>query len=376
MATPARFIVDIPSQNPDLFYACGFDAPDACIFFEHRGHRALVLSDLEYDRGVRFATVDTVLSLSHYAARAKKRGVPGSTANIIVEICRERKIRSIHVPHSMFAGVVEALRDARLRVHISPEPFFPERLIKSPAEVRHMRRAMDVTFEAIGVGATMIRQSRIGPRDALIWKGQPLTSERIRTAMSGFLMERGYQAGADIIVASGNDATEPHNYGSGPLKAHSAIIIDCFPRDTKSGFYGDATRTYCRGKASETLRKMYDAVRVAQQAALDLIRDGVDGRIVHNAVHASFLAAGFKTGELRGFRQGFIHGTGHGLGLAIHEEPVRINAGKFTLRAGHVVTVEPGLYYRNVGGIRLEDVVLVTKSGHKLLSTYPKRFEL
>lgn len=368
-----KLIVDIPAQNPDLYYACRFDAPDPVIFFEHRGTRGLVVNDLECDRARRVARVDRVLSLAEYGQRARRTMEGQRTADIIALLCRERKVRALTIPDSMRVGLATQLRSRRLRVTIAPAPVFPQRLCKTPAELRDVRRAMRLTFRAIDLARQILKASRIGRGDRLQWRGSVLTAERIKAEVTAFLIANGLEDPAGMIIACGNAAVEPHNPGHGPLKAHCGIIVDIFPRDSKTFFYGDATRTFCRGTPSAQLQRMYAAVHAAQRAALRVIRAGIDGKQVHLAVQRVFAAAGFATGVVRGRRQGFIHGTGHGLGLALHEEPVRINASSYILRAGHVVTVEPGLYYPGIGGVRLEDVVVVTKTGCQLLARYPQR---
>src|SRR4029077_3220118 len=166
---------------------------------------------------------------------------------------------------------------------------------------------------------------------------------------------------------------DPHECGFGPLYADSLIILDVFPRDAKSGYFGDMTRTVLRGRASDAQRKLWDAVKAGQALALKRIKAGVDGMTIHKAIQDLFARRGFPTETRKGRRVGFFHGTGHGLGLEIHEYP-RLQ--KVTLKTGHVVTVEPGLYYPGLGGVRIEDVVVVTKKGHKMLSRLPKELEL
>jgi Xaa-Pro aminopeptidase len=168
---------------------------------------------------------------------------------------------------------------------------------------------------------------------------------------------------------------DPHRVGSGPLRPNRAIILDVFPQSIETGYWADMTRTVVRGRASEGLRRMYRAVAEAQDAALATIRDGVDGKEAHQAVLGVFKEYGFKTGKIDGRMQGFFHGTGHGVGLEIHEPP-RLNARGGPLRAGMAVTVEPGLYYTRWGGVRIEDLVVVTKTGCRNLTRFPRQLEL
>ena len=175
------------------------------------------------------------------------------------------------------------------------------------------------------------------------------------------------------IVAGGDQACDPHERGHGPLHADSLIILDVFPRDAKSGYFGDMTRTVLRGRASEAQRKLWETVKAGQALALKRIKAGIDGMTIHKAIQEFFASRGFTTGVRNGRRVGFFHGTGHGLGLEIHEHP-RLQ--KVVLKDRQVLTVEPGLYYPGVGGARQEDVVVVTKTGCRILSRFPKQLEI
>ena len=180
----------------------------------------------------------------------------------------------------------------------------------------------------------------------------------------------------DTIVAGGNQACDPHDRGSGPLRPHELIIIDIFPRVVKTGYFGDMTRTYLKGRPSEEQRKLVATVRKAQLAATKTIRAGVDGRAVHKACTDCFAAAGYITKQTKDGAVGFIHGTGHGLGLAVHDPGRMSPAVSYPLKKGSVMTVEPGLYYPGLGGCRWEDVVQVTATGTKPLSKYPYNWEI
>jgi len=200
-------------------------------------------------------------------------------------------------------------------------------------------------------------------RDAVVddgllrWRGAILTAEIVKRLIGVRLLEDGLLA-QHTIVACGEAACDPHNEGSGPLRAGEAIILDVFPRDVSSRYFADITRTVVKGQAPETLRRMYRAVAEGQEAAFRRIRDGADGAAIHREVQDTFERHGFRSGEVNGRMQGFFHGTGHGLGLEVHELP-RISKVPAVLRTGGVVTVEPGLYYPGIGGVRIEDTGLV-----------------
>jgi Xaa-Pro aminopeptidase len=188
-------------------------------------------------------------------------------------------------------------------------------------------------------------------------------------------LERG-AVSLDTIVAGGDQGCDPHHRGTGPLRADELIVVDIFPRVTETGFYGDMTRTFLRGQASDAQRALVAAVRAAQQAALRTLRAGVNGRDVHAAANAVFLNRGYETRSSPKGSVGFFHGTGHGLGLDIHEPPRVSGAVDYVLKKGTVVTVEPGLYYPGLGGCRIEDVVQITAHAPRLLSRFGYTWEL
>ena len=370
----SKLIYDCPDTHADLYYAIHFEAPDAVLFLEHNRKKYLVLSDMELERGKKESKADAILSLSALIEKAKKRGEKGVAA-VIDTLLKDFKIKKLSVPQNTSFTLVDALRKKGYKIEAGEAPFYPERTLKNPKEKKWMREAQKTVFRAMAMAERILRESKI-KNDTLYWHGKVLTSEKLRFEIENFLLGQGYHTVMQPIVACGLQGTDPHSLGSGPLKAHQSIIVDIFPKNDKTKFFGDATRTFCKGKASPELKKMYAAVKAAQEMAIKKIKSGVNGKTIHQAIVHSFEKAGFQTGTMNGFKQGFIHGTGHGIGLEVHEEPVRIAARDFILKAGHVVTVEPGLYYRKYGGVRLEDIVTVTKTGSELFPTYPKKLEI
>jgi Xaa-Pro aminopeptidase len=209
----------------------------------------------------------------------------------------------------------------------------------------------------------------------LLLKGRVLTSEMLKVAIETACIEAG-SVSMSTIAAGGDQACDPHNRGTGPLRPNELIIVDVFPRVSATGYYGDMTRTFLRGRANDAQRAIVAAVRAAQLKALATIRAGVLASEVHRRVSETLVARGFETRRTARGSVGFFHGTGHGLGLEVHEPP-RMNAtSDYPLKKGSVVTVEPGLYYPGVGACRIEDVVQVTGGAPRMLSRYPYAWEL
>ena len=375
---PARkrtsLILAASEGDSNMLYATGFFVPDPFIFFEHRGRKHIVMSDLEIDRAKEEANVDSVLSLSDYWRRLKRQGKATGTGDVLELIFKERGIRTLEVPSNFPVLLADDLRSRRFTAAVKKDPFFDEREKKSPMEVKKIQDSIRVAEIGLEAGIKVLKRARIGKDRYLYLNGRRLTSEAVKTIVNTSIMALGWVP-SHTIIAGGDQCCDPHNEGHGPLRAHTSIIFDIFPRSQKTGFFGDLSRTVVRGRATERLKEVYEAVRLGQEIAFNLIRDGIQGSAVHEKILDLFRQRGFSTGKINGRMQGFFHGTGHGLGLDIHEPP-RIGVSNSTLRSGHVVTVEPGLYYVGVGGVRLEDAVVVTPNGNRNLTRYPKILEI
>ncbi len=369
----ARLIVSDSEHDADMLYAVGIFVPDPFIYFELRGKKYVVMSDLEFDRAKKQATVDRVLPLSRYLTALKRAGVKEPRLrDVLNRLLREFRVRTVEVPMNFPLGLAKKLRGVRIRV--KPDPFFPERETKTTAEIRKLGDALRLSERGMDAAIRLLRSSRIGRGGYLYRNGRKLTAGQVQGAINSAIASLGGTA-AYTIVACGNQGCDPHDSGHGPLKAHQPIIIDIFPRDTRTGYWGDITRTVVRGRASEKIKRMYALVGQAQELAFGKLRAGVNGRDIHEAIQTLFKRSGFPTGRKNGRMQGFFHGTGHGLGLEIHEPP-RVSAVNANLCAGHVVTVEPGLYYPGVGGVRLEDVAVISDRGARILTRYAKQLEI
>ncbi len=362
--------------SADQLYFSRVGVHDPFIAFGVGRKRITVQSALELGRVKKARTFDEVLPLEAWRARAEKRhpGRKAGPAEIIVELARAYRVRGFRVPDDFPVALFLKLRDLGLRVETADGALFPGREIKSATEAAAIREGNRLSAVGYAVTEKILRAARIKGR-TLIHAGQPLTSERLRFAIDSAILAEGGRAD-DTIVAGGDQACDPHERGHGPLRPNELIIVDIFPRVVATGYFGDMTRTFLKGRASDAQRKLCATVRAAQVAALRAIHGNVDGRHVHQQVVNVFDAAGYKTTHGKNGSTGFFHGTGHGLGLAVHEMPRVSGMVSMALKPGAVVTVEPGLYYPGLGGCRFEDVVQVTATGSKLLSKYHYDWEI
>lgn len=370
----AILFIAASETDANLYYATKFIAPDPFIYLEIKGERILIMNDLEMDRAKSQASVDRVLSYSDIERRARDQGAASpASVDIVHVVLREARIKQVLVPGNFPFTHASRLQELGYQVHAKPDPFYEQRVVKTAEEVRHIEAAQRATEEAVAAAHEVLRQATI-KNDALWFDGAVLTSERIKKLINVKLMESDCVA-QHTIVAGGEQACDPHHEGSGPLPAHRSIIFDVFPRSATTRYFADMSRTVVRGAPGPELVKLYRIVKDAQEEAITKIKDGADGMKIHRGICDRFEKAGYKTGLVNGRMQGYFHGTGHGVGLDIHEAP-RIGRTGSLLQEGHVVTVEPGLYYPGLGAVRIEDMVLVTRDGCRNLTHHPKIFEL
>jgi len=370
----ALLLVAASESDSNMLYAVGFFVPDPFIFFQHKNTKFAVMSDLEIDRAKKQADVDRVLSFSQYQKKLRNLGKTPTLVDILDLLFRERGIRSLVVPANFPALLSDQLRAKGFSVQIKRDPFWEERETKNSREVKQISDSLRVARLGLEAGIRLLKRSRSKRDGYLYLNGTRLTSEMLKTAVNTTIMAQGWLP-SHTIISSGNQCVDPHHEGSGPIKANTSIIFDIFPRSQRNGYFGDLSRTVVRGRASDKLKEIYATVQAGQKIGFTEIRDGANGKLVHQNILDLFESRGFHTGRINGRMQGFFHGTGHGLGLDIHEPP-RIAPVDATLRTGHVVTVEPGLYYLGVGGVRLEDVVLVTPKGNRNLTDCPQFLEI
>lgn len=377
-------VIAAPQHDADAYHLSGFLAPDPVICLRAGGKRYLAVSALEYGRAEKDAPADELVSFDELdlmkLARELKSGSRAFAAAAAKLIERAGAEGSpVVVPPHFGVAYADELRARGLTVEPNGTTFASLRRVKTEEEISHIEVAQKAIEEACEHAVQILQEAETSD-GTLIWRGEALTSELLRSEVEVELLRRGCSADEGTITAGGAQAADPHERGSGPLRAGEPIIIDIFPRNAESRYYADMTRTFVKGEPSPELDKMYDAVLEAQETALSMIRAGVNGRDVHDKVSETLHARGYKTAKHDAqpgepLTEGFFHGTGHGVGLEVHEAP-RVSTADEVLRAGDVVTVEPGVYEPGVGGVRIEDLVVVTEDGCRNLTRFPKEFRV
>jgi Xaa-Pro aminopeptidase len=361
----------------DMLYAVGSFLPDPFIYYRLNGSAHVVVSELELDRVRQEVAHCRVHSLNRIQGQLQRQGARNTGfAHVIRHLFRRAGVKKAVVPHSFPLGLATELRRLRIRLKVEPEPLFPERQLKSAAEIKKISGALMMAEVGLAEGIQALRSCKIDRKRRLLYHGNPLTAEKLRAIIDTAIVQAGGRA-SHTIVAGGRQGCDPHERGRGLLRANEPIILDVFPRSQKTGYYGDITRTVVRGRASEAIRKLYHTIERSQEIAFEVIRDKTSASEVHGKVAQFFEKEGYRTGRTNGRMHGFFHSTGHGVGLDLHEGPrLGRNSGD-TLKSGHVVTIEPGLYYWELGGgVRLEDIALVTTNGTRNLTKFEKILEI
>jgi Xaa-Pro aminopeptidase len=364
-------LVGAPADVPDLEYGGGFRASDPVVYLQYRGRRFLVVSTLEYSRARRQSRCRVWTPELLGVPPDKRRRL----SEWVLALLAREKAREVLVPAQFPLGIARRLEENGICVQICEHEIFPGRQIKRPGEIRHISRAQQAAVAAMRAATRRLSQATIDARGYLVFQKRRLTAEDIRRLIAQVLLEKDSLC-RDIIVACGAQGADPHERGTGLLLANEPVVMDIFPQDMDSGYWGDLTRTVVRGRASEKVKRMFAAVKAAHRAALKSVRAGRVISEVHQAAEAVLLGHGFKTGTENGRPVGFIHSTGHGVGLVIHENPPVAASVNQKLAAGHVITIEPGLYYPDAGGMRIEDTVVVTATGYRRLAACEIRLEI
>jgi len=361
MSDIAKLIIGAGERVADIRYASGLSTPDDFLYLETPTGKFVICSSLEYARAlIECKDGVTVLNTADFADPAN--------LGVVTEFAAKHQIGKFLVPADFPLKFADDLRSRALAVEPVSGTFFPEREFKTRDEVNHIISAQRAAERGMRRAREVLGESSINAQNLLVWQGDILTSERLRTEIDLELLRAGTISG-NTICAGGVHGSQPHHTGTGPLAADAPIVIDIFPRDMATGYWGDLTRTVVKGKAAPVVKQAYEAVRAARDHAQSLLKPGVIPSEVTQTATAIMETAGFLTGrDGNGIDYGFFHSLGHGVGLDIHELPRLSVKNHQPLRGGEVITVEPGLYYPDWGGIRLENLVYITPGGCELLT--------
>ena len=325
----------------------------------------------EYEQAKKKSTCDEVIDISRSLHRISlEKKLPPQKAAVVLEYLLTNGIRTIQVPETFPVLEADFLREHGIQIQVKEEPFYPERLIKTQSEIEFIRSNSKLNVEVMNEVYTLLASCSVNSNKELLYNSELLTSEFVQAFILKLFLDRDLYS-QSVIVAGGDQACDPHEQGYGALKSEEAIVVDIFPQSRTNYYYADMTRTFCKHRASYELQKLYNTVKEAQLKGLSSVKDGACGKAIHADIQQYFKSEGYETGNINGVLQGFFHGTGHGVGLDCHEGPY-ISANGTKLQKDEIVTVEPGLYYWGIGGVRIEDLVLVTADGYENLSDYPK----
>ena len=352
-------------NNSDIFYATKVLIPDPFIYLKAKSNSYILASELEFERIRKEISKNiTVVPLENYVKKAKQKFKNINLAALAYLLLKEKNIKSINVPATFPTLYADFLRKQKIKLKIR-NPLFKQRIIKTQEEIKQIEKVQRVAEKAFNHAVSIIKKAKIKD-NYLYHKDKKLTSEYLKKQIQEIFSNYNLEIPEDLIISSGKDTAYPHKTGSGAIKSHAPIIIDIFPRSLKTRYYTDMTRTICKGKPKNPrMQEIYNLVKQAQEEAYKKIKSNSPASAVHNAV--------LKVFKKHNMEKYFIHSTGHGVGIDIHESPSISSNSKTKLKAGMIITNEPGLYIPNLGGVRLEDILLVTKTGYKNLTKLPKK---
>ena len=372
-------------RDANMFYLTGFLAPDAFIFLKRvDADPLIVVNQMEYPRAQKQSIVKAVNSYSDYryleVLKSAKDPQLGAMKFLAEVAKKELGVGTrICVPPNFPVIAADMLRREGLTI----SPLFgvveKARETKDSHEVEAIRAVQAVNEKVTSDAIELIADSDVGSNRTLMVKGEPLTVGRLKSFFGTKLLENGCLPEEDIIVTCGTKSSDPHYFGESAdkLKAGQPIILDIYPRSIQKRYWTDMTRTVVKGKAPQKLKRMFDAVFDAKNASLDAIKAGALGSDVYDVCCDVLEKAGYET--TRGGKKvtaGLTHSLGHGVGLQVHESPRMNEFSTFPLKEHNVVTVEPGLYDPQIGGVRLEDTLVVTKSGYSNLTRLETQLEI
>jgi Xaa-Pro aminopeptidase len=366
-------------RSPDLRHAVPLGVPDPFLYAEQNGSRHVFTSSMEAARLRELGLFDVHVGEELGADELVEAGVDYREleAQLALRAVASLGLQRATVPRDFPVWLADRLRADGVELEVDQDFFDGRRRAKTERQLEGMRRAQRAAEAAMDACRELLRRSEIHGGELLL-DGEQLTVERVKADMN--VVFAAHDTTADeYIVAPGPQGAVGHDMGSGPIRPGAPLVVDTFPRDNASAVYTDMTRTFVVGEVPDDVREWHRLCKEALDRAIAEIRAGVEARAVFDVTCDIFEAAGEPTGRTKKpgepLVDGFFHGLGHGVGLEVHEQPGMGLLSRKALVAGDVVTVEPGLYRAGYGGVRLEDIVLVTEDGAEVLTEYPYELE-
>lgn len=367
------FFMRDTSENSNMYYLSGFEASDPFVFLRKDGKSVLLVPQLELSRAKEEATVDKVRGTGRYVD-GEARGNMEKQLEAFQAFLDAFDAENLAVPEDFPLKLAEDLKSRGLKVAPVEDQIMDARKRKDEKEVEKLKQAQRHTEEAMGMVKALIEDSEV--RDGVLYnEDEKLTSEKVKSEIRKFLIDRGCEVPEETIVSSGPEGAKTHATGAGPIKAGQPILVDIYPRC--NNYFGDMTRTFVKGEPSQEVEEMQQAVSEALEAALEVFQKESDLTTdqVHDKVCDIFEEHGHQTLRDGDVESGFIHSTGHAVGLDLHEPP-RIADNGEKLEKGNVLTIEPGLYLPETGGVRLEDMILVTDEGYENFNSMSREIQI
>jgi Xaa-Pro aminopeptidase len=362
-------------RSPELRHEVPVAIPDEFLYAEKRDRRSVIIHSLEIPRVREEAPQLEIIPIEQLGAyELYGQGKQGweIELELALRACRELGIDRATVPPTFPVAHADHLRANGIEIVVDRDLFNNRRRSKNATELRGIRNAQRACEAALDASRDLLRRAETNGAGLEV-DGEPLTCERIKRVIEDVFADHEVEGG-DMIVSHGPQTAVGHDTGSGQIAPNEPIVFDLYPKDKATGCYADMTRTYVVGEPSDELKEWYRLVKEALDSSTSEVKPGVNGRTLFEQVCEHFHAAGHKTqlhkepGEV--LEDGFFHGLGHGVGLEVHELPAMSRSGH-DLVPGDVITIEPGLYRSGYGGVRLEDLVLVTKDGYEVITDYP-----
>lgn len=350
----------IPQKNPSLFRRIRVPLGDPAAWIETSDGGIAIVRDIEMDRVRQNCDASRVACPADFEPAGKlDADRETATAQALAEFCRRNNIQAATADRALPYIFAWHLQSAGIDLAYDSDLGVLDRRQKSEEEIELLAEAQGVTEAVMRQICETIARCDASADGVLMHDGVPLTSEQVRAMAAAEFLSRDYSMSHGAIVATAPEVADCHHSGTGPLRTGVPVVVDLFPMCNRSRYWGDCTRTVVHGEPSDTVRKMHDAVVRAKAAAIEKLRVGETADAVHRAADAVLVASGFQSSRGMVSDEPTIqHGTGHGIGLEVHE-PILLDFGGGTLLDREVFTVEPGLYGRNVGGVRVEDMLVV-----------------